>query len=136
MEYVRPSMRTFGLNMCIGLFYCIGSMITPWIAVAVGSWKMFLIVTSVPIVVVPFFYFCVQESALWLISKNDIDGAINCFQRVAKFNRRTLSAETIDQFRQHCHSNNLDDKKESATLLDLFKTPRLRKSTLILFFKS
>lgn len=136
MEYIRPSMRTFGLNICIGIFYCIGSMITPWIAVGVGSWKLFLIVTALPVIVVPFFYYWVQESALWLISKNDIDGAINCFKKVAAFNGQTLTNETIDQFRTHCHETNVDNNKESANLLDLFKTPRLRKSTLILFFKS
>lgn len=136
MEYIRPSMRTFGLNLCIGLFYCIGSMITPWIAVALGNWKLFLLATAVPIVVVPFFYFFVQESALWLISMNDIDSAINCFRHVAKFNRKVVAEESFQQFRVHCQSANVNNKKESATLLDLFRTPRLRKSTLILLFKS
>lgn len=135
MEYIRPSMRTFGLNLCIGLFYCIGSMITPWIAVAVGNWKMYLVITSLPILLVPLFYLSVQESALWLISKNEIDKAIQCFERVAKFNRKELRPETIEQFRKSCSDSN-HNRKETANLLDLFKTPRLRRNTLILFFKS
>lgn len=136
MEYIRPSMRTFGLNLCIGLFYCIGSIVTPWIAVAVGNWKWFLVATSAPIVVVPFFYCFVQESVMWLISRNEIDAAINCFRRVAKVNGKVVAEETYEKFRAHCKAANVDNRKESATLLDLFRTPRLRKSTLILFFKS
>lgn len=135
MEYIRPSMRTFGLNLCIGLFYCVGSMITPWIAVAIGHWNMYLLVTSLPILLVPLFYLHVQESALWLISKNEVEKAIKCFERVANYNRRVLPAETLDQFRKDCSESNLN-QKDTANLLDLFKTPRLRKSTLILFFKS
>lgn len=136
MEYVRPSMRTFGLNICIGLFYCIGSFITPWIAVAVGNWKLFLIVTALPVAIVPVFYFLVEESALWLISKKDVNEAINCFKRVAKFNKKVLSEEVVEEFRAHCNDTNKLESKNSANLLDLFRTPRLRKSTLILFFKS
>jgi hypothetical protein len=32
MEYLRPDMRTLGLNMCIGLFYCVGTIAVPWVA--------------------------------------------------------------------------------------------------------
>lgn len=138
MEYIRPSMRTFGLNLCIGLFYCIGSMGSPWIAVWVADWRMYLIVTSLPVVLVVLFYFCVEESALWLISRDDIDGAVACFRRVAKYNGRMLSPEMLDEFRKSCEERQLMSKPggEKATMLDLFRTPRLRKSTLILFFKS
>lgn len=140
LEYIRPSMRTFGLNLCIGLFYCVGSVASPWVAVWLGDWRMYLVVTAVPGVVVVLFYVCVQESALWLISRNDIDGAVACFRRVAKFNGRTLRPEVFDEFRKACEERQLATKStkagEKATLLDLFQTPRLRKSTLILFFKS
>lgn len=138
LEYIRPSMRTFGLNLCIGIFYCIGSMVTPWIAVYLASWKSYLIYTSLPIAVVPFFYFCLPESAQWLISKNDIEGAIVCYRRVARFNGRTLDNDTIESFR--AFYRNQADKNTNAVkspgLFDLFKTKRLRRNTLILFFKS
>lgn len=131
-------MRTIGLNLCIGIFYCLGSMVTPWIAVYFGSWKMYLVYTSLPIAIVPFFYFILPESAQWLISKNDIEGAIICFRRVAKFNGRTLDNDTIEEFRRH-HREALDKNNGISTspgLLGLFKTRRLRRHTLILFFKS
>ncbi|KAJ6623925.1 Organic cation transporter protein [Pseudolycoriella hygida] len=136
MEYIRPSMRTFGLNLCIGIFYCIGSMICPWIAVAVGDWRTFLLVTSLPVLVVPLLYFFVAESALWLVSKNNIDGAVDCFIRVAKFNKQPLSEEDVDEFRKEMSETRSMDKRSTSTLIGLFKTPRLRRLTFILFFKS
>lgn len=91
-----------------------------------------------PIAVVPLFYFILPESAQWLISKNDIEGAIVCFRRVARFNGRTIDNDTIESFRDHYQNQAM--KSPSTTrgprLLDLFKTPRLRRNTLILFFKS
>lgn len=129
-------MRTFGLNICIGIFYCIGSMISPWIAVGVGDWKIFLLVTSLPVIVVPLMYFLVEESALWHISMNDVDAAVDCFIRVAKFNKESLSEVDIDEFRKHTTETRNMQKRNTSTLIGLFKTPRLRRLTLILFFKS
>lgn len=113
-------------------------MVTPWIAVYLGSWKSYLIYTSLPIAVVPFFYFILPESAQWLISKNDIEGAIVCYRRVARFNGRILDNDTIDSFRAFYHNQALKYPRTARGpgLLDLFKTKRLRRNTLILFFKS
>lgn len=129
-------MRTFGLNLCIGIFYCIGSIISPWIAVFVGDWKTFLLVTSLPVVVVPLLYFLVQESALWLISMNDLDAAVDCFVQVAKFNKKSLTEEDIHEFKKDISETQNMTKRNTSTLIGLFKTPRLRRLTLILFFKS
>lgn len=135
MEYIRPSMRTFGLNLCIGIFYCIGSIITPWIAVSLGDWKLYLIATSLPIVIVPWFYFILPESVRWLIAKNDIDGAINCFKRVAKCNGKFLDENDIRQFKGECEKTR-GTQKVNSSLFGLFKTKRLRRNTFILLFKS
>lgn len=138
LEYIRPSMRTLGLNLCIGIFYCVGSMVTPWIAVYLQSWQLYLTYTSLPFAVVPLFYFVLPESAQWLISRNDIDGAIVNFRRVAKMNGRTLTEETIEEFRQY-HRNKIAKRsaeEQTPNLWSLFKTRRLRRLTLILFFKS
>lgn len=135
MEYIRPSMRTFGLNIIIGIFYCFGSFVTPWIAVLAGNWKLYLVISTAPILVVPFFYYAVPESAQWLLAKNQFEKAMQCFQRVAKFNGKTLNNDDINEFKMHV-SNTIKSSDISPSMIGLFKTPRLRKHTLILFFKS
>uniref|UniRef100_A0A336ML99 CSON003405 protein n=1 Tax=Culicoides sonorensis TaxID=179676 RepID=A0A336ML99_CULSO len=136
MEYIRPSMRTFGLNICIGVFYCLGSMITPWIAASLGDWKLFLLAVAIPSLLVPTFYFLIPESAQWLISKQKIDEAIKSFQKIAKLNSKVLDPVTIEEFRENAKNIHKINDTENVNLLSLFKTPRLRKNTLILFFKS
>lgn len=133
-------MRTIGLNLCIGVFYCIGSVVTPWVAVLLSTWKSYLLYTSLPIAAVPLFYFILPESAHWLISKGDIEGAIVCYRRVARYNGKTLDNNTIEHFREIFQIEklkcNAEFSRKSPGLLDLFKTKRLRRMTLILFFKS
>ncbi|CAD7092957.1 unnamed protein product [Hermetia illucens] len=135
LEYIRPSMRTLGLNLGVGLFYCLGLVFTPWIAVVAGHWQYFLATTSIPLLSVILFYFMVQESAQWLVTQNDIEGAIKRLKRVAKFNGKTVSDDDFEEFRNYCEKNKRKSE-EKSNMLDMFRTPRLRKHTLILFFKS
>ncbi|XP_037944866.1 organic cation transporter protein [Teleopsis dalmanni] len=139
LEYMRPSMRTLGINMVVGIFYCVGLVFTPWLAVLVGHWQYYLTCTSLPILFIAMYYFMVQESAQWLVTRHDIDGAIKRLKRVAKFNGRIVKDEEFEEFRKHCEKQ--QQKKEGevqkhANLIDMFRTPRMRKHTLILFFKS
>lgn len=139
LEYIRPSMRTLGLNLAVGVFYTIGLVFTPWLAVLVGHWQLYLACTSLPILFVVLYYFVVQESAQWLVTRNDVDGAIKRLKRVARFNKRKVTPSEFEEFRKHCEKQRQKmggDEQVHSTLLDMFKTPRMRKHTLILFFKS
>ncbi|XP_030374609.1 organic cation transporter-like protein [Scaptodrosophila lebanonensis] len=135
MEYMRPSLRTVGLSICIGIFYCVGSMGAPWIAVLARTWRGFLIATSLPFALVPLFYFIVPESVQWLISKQEYEKAVACLKRVARINGRQVEESAYQEFIEECKFSQ-QHLKVAPNLLDLFKTPRLRRNTLILFFKS
>lgn len=138
LEYVAPKMRTFGLNLSIGIFYCLGSVITPWLAVWLGDWKLYLVATVLPALIVPFFYFVIPESAQWLIARNNLDKALACYQRIAKFNGRKLDENFVDDFKNCAAGINCSKggESENPSMIGLFRTPRLRRLTLILFFKS
>lgn len=135
LEYIRPSMRTLGLNLGVGLFYCLGLVFTPWIAVVAGHWQYFLATTSIPLLSVVLFYFMISESAQWLVTRNDVEGAIKRLKRVARFNGKTVSEDDFDEFRTYCEKSKRKTE-EKSNIIDMFRTPRLRKHTLILFFKS
>lgn len=134
MEYIRPNMRTFGLNVCIGFFYCIGCMVVPWVAVYSQTWRTFLIFITLPLLIVLTFYFIVPESAQWLISRKRIDDSIRCFQRIAKMNGKTIPDTAIEDLKKYCELNISSQK--TGHLIGLFKTPCLRRKICILIFKS
>lgn len=138
LEYISPRMRTIGLNLCIGIFYCVGSVVSPWIAVWLGNWRLYLMATIAPALIVPLFYFILPESAQWLIANQKTEKALACYRKIAKFNRKEIDDAFMKDFHR-CADNIIARRKlETAnpSLIDLFKTPRLRKLTLILFFKS
>lgn len=119
-----------GLSICTGVFYGIGIIITSTTAIFVGNWKYFLACSSTPLLLVTLFHFLVQESAQWLITRNDIDGAIKRLQRVAKINRRSLSKSDIQAFRNHCLTSRHEEKEKIPKLTDILKEPHLRKTML------
>lgn len=135
MEYIRPSMRTIGLSICIGVFYCLGSAITPWIAVYCGTWKLFLLVTALPLLTVPLFYFVLPESAQWLITQKKYEKAVECLRAVARVNGKTVDEQVYEEFKAKCIQS-MEAQSKAENMMGLFRTPRLRRNTLILFFKS
>lgn len=135
MEYVRPDLRTFGLNLCIGIFYCLACVIVPWTAVLLRTWKRFLICVSFPHLLVFVFYFLVPESAQWLIGKGKIEEAIECYKKIAKINGKQVDKTVYDSLKLYCEKH-VSVKKHHESLWGLLKTPKLRKKTCILIFKS
>jgi len=120
-----------GLNTVLGSFYCLGLVGASWLAVWVGHWCIFLACSSVPLLLVTLFYFLVQESAQWLVTRNDIDGAIRRLQRVAKINRCQVADDDFRTFRSYCEQHYRKDIKEDQSedkLLDMLKTPRMRST--------
>lgn len=101
-----------------------------WIAVFFGNWRYFLFVSSIPLLSVTLMHFIVQESAQWLITRNDIDGAVKSLQRVAEINRRRLSQSDIDGFRKHCFEVRQEAQEEELKISDMFRAPQFRKTLI------
>ncbi|KAL0275693.1 UNVERIFIED_CONTAM: hypothetical protein PYX00_003482 [Menopon gallinae] len=134
MEYIKPSFRTFGLNFCIGVWYCVGCMTVPWLAVYTQHWRLFLVVISIPMVIIPISTFFMPESAQWLLSRGKTEDAIRCFKKIATINKKELSTDFIEQFKATVSTQNAEIK--NGDLIGLFRTPRLRRKTCILVFKT
>ncbi|XP_017073094.1 organic cation transporter-like protein [Drosophila eugracilis] len=131
LEYVSPTMRSVGLNLTMSVWYCLGMISASWQAVWLGGWRSFMAWSALPQLLVTGFYFLVQESAQWLVTRHDIDGAELRLRRVAKFNRREVSEADFELFRQHCKTKESEacsqiSMQKQARLIDAMKFPRLR----------
>ncbi|XP_060649558.1 organic cation transporter protein [Drosophila nasuta] len=136
-EYLSPKRRTLGLNMVLAVFYCIGLMISPWLAFWVGTWRNYLWVASLPALGVLCYPCMLFESAEWLLTKRQFEKAAQCLRRIAKFNGRQVDESVFDQFIKFYHEKlNEEQKTTSDTFMGMLRTPRLRKFTIILFIKS
>ncbi len=136
VEYLRPEKRNFGINLVFGFTQLAGTLLSPWLAVWVGTWKLFLLIISVPTFLIPLLYFVICESAQWLMLKGRIDEAVKIFRKIAKINSKSLEESYIREFKNNCQSSNLIKGVKTESFLGLFKTPRLRRITIICLLKS
>ncbi|XP_050515589.1 organic cation transporter protein [Diabrotica virgifera virgifera] len=133
LEYVGPKWRTFVANMSIAIFFTFAASILPWIAYYLADWRLLCYATSAPLVIAIFTPWLVPESARWLVSQGQTKKAIDILKRFEKVNKTHISEKIYEQFRISCEkAQQAENMERKYTVIDLFKTPRLRKITLIL----
>ncbi|EDW83858.2 uncharacterized protein Dwil_GK13458 [Drosophila willistoni] len=130
LEYISSSLRNKTLTIIQSLCYSLGLISACLQAIYTGHWRICMAWSAFPLLLVTLFYFLVQESAQWLITRNDIDGAVMRLQRVAEFNRRQVSEEDFESFRRHCVGFSKEFREKQTTLVDALHIPRLRKTII------
>ncbi|XP_072218775.1 solute carrier family 22 member 2-like isoform X1 [Leuresthes tenuis] len=117
--------RTVGI--LFQMFFSVGVLILPLLAYLITDWRWCQIAITAPYILFISYYWFIPESPRWLISQNSSAKALEIIEAMAKENNRKLSTnvETIK-----------DEEVEviSASLLDLVRTPKMRKHTLILMY--
>ncbi len=135
------SMGLFTVSYCYGLehmggkwriIYGIGYQMT-WsfaycaivgIAYAEPDWVKLQLIVSVPSVLYSPMTILLPESPKWLLAVGKIEKAEKITSKIAKFNKRHFETIRLEA----------EVETESAGFADLFRTPNLRRMTLLLFF--
>ncbi|XP_037304887.1 solute carrier family 22 member 2-like [Pungitius pungitius] len=119
--------RTVGI--LFQMFFSVGVLVLPLLAYFIPDWRWLQVVISVPYVFFLFYYWFIPESPRWLISQNQSAKALEVTEAMAKENKRKIKDSALFQ--------TLTDEEgdsSSASLLDLIRTPNMRKHTFILMF--
>ncbi|KAK9744819.1 Sugar transporter [Popillia japonica] len=133
LEYVGPRWRTFVANMSIAIFFTFAASVLPWIALAVADWKMLCIATSAPLIISLLTPWFVPESARWLVSQGKVEKAIRILRKFEKINKTKIEESLYKEFEVSCtKALNEEESNKNYSVLDLFRTPRLRKIMLLL----
>ncbi|XP_017071445.1 beta-alanine transporter isoform X1 [Drosophila eugracilis] len=133
LEYVGPKYRTFVANMSIAIFFTGAACLLPWIAYFLADWKLLAIVTSAPLLLAIFTPLVVPESARWLVSQGKVDKAVGILKKLEKGNGRQVPPQTYQIFADSCkRMREQEAQNGNYSVLDLFKSPRLRRTTLLL----
>ncbi|XP_045457822.1 carcinine transporter-like [Melitaea cinxia] len=133
VEYVGPKWRTFVANMSIAVYFTFSACLLPWIALGVADWRIYTLITSVPLVLSIFTPCLVPESARWLISQGRIDEALTILKKFERFNRKKIPDEIVQEFKETAREiAKAEQEIKNYSVIDLFKTPRLRCHSLLL----
>ncbi|KAL0809394.1 hypothetical protein ABMA28_011583 [Loxostege sticticalis] len=134
LEYVGPKWRTFVANMSIALFFTLAASLLPWIALWADDWRIFAIGTSVPFVLGIATPWLVPESARWLVSQGKIDKALTIMKKFERINKTKIPDKVLSEFTEASLKTIKDCEADGRTysVLDLFRTPRLRRNAILL----
>lgn len=132
LEYVGPLRRTLVANLAIALFYMGATVALPWLAVWVANWRLLTALASVPMIVSCIAHWVLPESARWLLSQGRVEETIKILKSIANLNGRIIPPNMVQGLRRTALQELEDTKTKdlSASILDLFKTPRLRRITI------
>jgi OCT family organic cation transporter-like MFS transporter 4/5 len=101
----------------------------PGIAYVVRNWSHLQLIISVPPIIFLIIYHFIPESPRWLLSQGRVEEAKIILEKAGKTNGRQWPENLV------LEGKSKDPEAGSgATILDLFKTPNLRKNTLIQYF--
>ncbi|KAI4496537.1 hypothetical protein M0804_000347 [Polistes exclamans] len=132
LEYVGPKWRTFVANMSIAIFFTFASCVLPWIAYFLADWRMTCLATSVPLILAILSPWLIPESARWLVSQGRVDQAIGILRKFERINGTKVPDDIYKQFQETCAKMHKEEEADkSYSVLDLFRSPRLRKITIL-----
>uniref|UniRef100_A0A1A8RJB6 Solute carrier family 22 member 3 n=1 Tax=Nothobranchius rachovii TaxID=451742 RepID=A0A1A8RJB6_9TELE len=117
--------RTVGI--LYQMFFSVGLLFLPLLAYFIADWRWLQVAFTAPFILFLSFYWLIPESPRWLISQKRSSKAQEIIGNMAKENKRKLSTNV----------QSLTDEEvgtTSASLMDLVRTPNMRKHTIILMF--
>uniref|UniRef100_A0A8D0GBF6 Major facilitator superfamily (MFS) profile domain-containing protein n=1 Tax=Sphenodon punctatus TaxID=8508 RepID=A0A8D0GBF6_SPHPU len=111
----------------VGILYqaafTVGLVILSGVAYVIPHWRWLQLAVTLPSFLLLFYYWCLPESPRWLISQRQNDKAMKIVDNIAKKNGKKLPAHFEE-----------DDDKQTPSLMDLVRTPQMRKHTIILMY--
>ncbi|XP_068610186.1 solute carrier family 22 member 2-like [Brachionichthys hirsutus] len=117
--------RTVGI--LYQMFFSIGILTLPLLSYFITDWRWLQAAIAAPYLLFISYYCLVPESPRWLISQKRFSKALEITEAMAKENKKELSVniETLTSD---------EGDSPSASVLDLIRTPNMRKHTFILMF--
>ncbi|XP_070781805.1 solute carrier family 22 member 2-like [Enoplosus armatus] len=111
------------------MFFSVGILLLPLLAYYIADWRWLQVVITVPYILFLSYYWFIPESPRWLLSQNRKSKAVEITEAMAKENKMTLS-KNIEV------ATLADDNADSntASFMDLIRTPKMRKHTFILSY--
>ncbi|XP_053980678.1 carcinine transporter-like isoform X1 [Hylaeus volcanicus] len=130
LEYMAVSKRTLVVNVAFGLYFAVASTILPWLAYYISNWRLFTYVSALPFLSVFITPWILPESARWYVSNGKMEKVVQKLRRIAKINRTNPDPRIYDVFLGNIETSS--KQRETATVFDLFRTPRLARNTILL----
>ncbi|KAM7303632.1 organic cation transporter protein [Ixodes scapularis] len=131
MEIVPPKHRMM-LNLGFGIGYTGSLLLLPLVAYHLNNWSSLQLIAGLSAIMMIPFWFILQESPRWLLTKGRLEDAEAMMVKVLKINRRPIP--DMDQVMNDLSlQSKLESRKTKIRFFDFFRTPNMRRNTCALF---
>ncbi|XP_032239043.1 organic cation transporter protein isoform X1 [Nematostella vectensis] len=136
IEILGPKYRTLGGQLC-SLFWLFGYSTTAVFAFFIRDWRMLIVAVSIPGLLFVLLWKIFPASPRWLIAHNRLDEAHSILLKFGSRDSKPIDEQALrelieDVRRDQLERHKMDDKR--YTMMDLVRTPKLRKRSFILFY--
>ncbi|XP_076848219.1 solute carrier family 22 member 7-like isoform X2 [Brachyhypopomus gauderio] len=128
VEWADIEHRT-AMGVIVSLDWSLSTMILPGIAYLINDWRLLVIIVTSPIGLAIITWWWIPESARWLIANGRLDEAHHYLTKCASANHRKKVLNYIKP--QTLCTVIISEEDRKYTYLDLFKTPMLRRLTVL-----
>ncbi|KAF4518981.1 hypothetical protein B566_EDAN007769 [Ephemera danica] len=132
LEYVSPGKRSVVANLPIALFLTFGLVTLPWLAYLLWDWRIFSIISSLPMAIGLLAPWLIPESGRWLLAKGRVSEAETILRKCAAVNKRPVDEQVFAEFRAYSKQFAESQRTNEHTFLELFAAPVLRKRIILL----
>ncbi|KAJ7333879.1 hypothetical protein OS493_015972 [Desmophyllum pertusum] len=136
MEIVHVNSRTAG-GMVNNIFVSIGFSTLSLLGYLIRDWRYLMLAVSLPAAPLLLCWWLIPESPRWLIAKDRLDEAHELLMKYARRNGVTVDStqlkHAIQEFKKE-EIRNSNANKKTYGILDMVRTPKLRKRTIICGF--
>ncbi|XP_049874210.1 beta-alanine transporter-like [Pectinophora gossypiella] len=138
IELVGPRCRTL-CTILSNIAYSLGLILLAGVVYLVRDWRQLALATTLPFLCFFFYLWLMPESPRWLLARGQFEKAEVILKNMARINGKSLPANYMVHLRRKYESDKLkqDLEKEKSRkygIMDLFRTPNLRKKTIIITF--
>ncbi|KAM4721496.1 solute carrier family 22 member 6-A-like [Rhinophrynus dorsalis] len=132
LEWTPPKGRTLMGTLFAYSFTC-GQILLAGLAYGIRDWRWLQFTVSAPFYLFFLYSWFVPESARWLILRGRAHEALRDLKRVARINRKREEGEKLSEKVLISHmQSEVAHSKSSHTVLDLYRTPAMRRVTICL----
>ncbi|XP_037304945.2 solute carrier family 22 member 13 isoform X2 [Pungitius pungitius] len=130
-EWTGPKQRMLA-GIITDYFFGFGYILLAGVAYLIRDWRKLQLAISAPGILFVSYIWLLPESARWLMANDRKEEAWELIRTAAQMNRRPLTKDLEMCQVHHMEEKTVVTKKHS--FVDLVRTPRMRKQSLIVFY--
>ncbi|XP_072455085.1 solute carrier family 22 member 14-like isoform X2 [Notamacropus eugenii] len=125
IEWLVSSRRVHAIVLA-QCFLVLGHLVLSVLSASIPHWRLLHLVGSIPVIFLVSYIWLLPESPLWLMMRGNVEKAKFLLCRAASINKRIIPPELLQKL--------TNEKIHQGTIMDILKSPNLRRRTLILSY--